>query len=245
MIVLRRNTERRHIRSGNGEMLCTFYSSENPDAFLESFGVIAVLNEYLLPSNESILTELVHGTELITYVHKGSLALEGPENHSGVITAGEFQCMTIVRGYRQRTTNTSRTDLAHFFRLYLRMPSSQSEADRINAQTRFTAAQRRNVLCMVASSDIRQKSLRLKTDVHVYSSILDPGHHIVYELLQGRNVWLHIVYGKVTANKINLSGGDGMGISDDSSLSLTAGEKTELLLVDTIEDNRGSHQKTT
>jgi quercetin 2,3-dioxygenase len=244
MNVLRRNTTRRHIRSGTGEMWCTFYPSEDPDTSIDGFGVIVLLNEYMLPSNDKILTDLVHGTELLTYAYNGALALEGPEGHSGIITAGEFQYMTIFRGNRQRITNTSPTESASVFSLHLHMPPAHSQIDQINVQTRFTKAQRHNVLCTVASPDAGKESLLLKTNAHVYSSILDPGQHVVYELRQGRKVWLHIVYGKVTANKIDLAGGDGMGISGETAISLTARENTELLLIDTIEDYPDSHQKT-
>ena len=244
MNVLRRNTARRHIRIGTGEKWCTFYPSEDTDSSIDGFGVIVLLNEYMLPSNEKILTDLVHGTELVSYAYNGALALEGPEGHSGIITAGEFQYMTILRGHRQRITNTSRTESACVFSLHLRMPSAQSQVDRINVQTRFTKAQRHNVLCAVASPDAGKESLRLMTNAHVYSSILDPGQHVVHELRQRRKVWLHIVHGKVTANKIDLTGGDGMGISDETAISLTARENAELLLIDTIEDTPDAHQKT-
>ena len=245
MNVLRRNTARRHIRSGTGEMWCTFYSSEDTDLSTDGFGGIVLLNEYMLPSNEKILTDLVHGTELVTYASIGALAIEGPEGHSGIITAGEFQYMTIFRGNRQRITNTSRTESACVFSLHLRMPHTPSQIDQVNVQTRFTKAQRHNVLCTVASTDAGKESLLLKTNAHVYSSILDPGQHVVYELRQGRKIWLHILYGKATVNKIDLAGGDGMGISDETAISLTARENAELLLIDTIEDYPDSHQKTT
>ena len=234
MNILRRNAERRHIRSGTSQIWCTFYPLKPASSLDKGFGAISILDEIKLPSNKGLVSSLESEFELITYVHKGALALEGPMWHSGVITAGEFQCMVIGRISSQRATNTSRTDPAHFFRIYLRLPSSRPGGDRDEAPTRFTAAQRRNVLCAVASPDARNASLRIASDAFIYSSILDPGHHIVHELLEGRIAWLHIVYGKVHANDIEFTTGDGMGIADEPSLSITVREKSELLLVDTI-----------
>ena len=243
MIILRRNTERRHIRYGGGDMWRTFFQSEDSDTSINGFGCIALLNEYLLPSNESMLMEAVHDTESLTYVHIGALALEGPERNFGLITAGEFQGKSIVNEQRQRITNTFYSNPAHLYRLCLRMPPLQSGANRINGHKRFTIAQRHNVLFSVAAPDAKKESLSLTSDAYVYSSILDPGHHVVHELLQGRKVWLHIIYGKVTVNKVDLAEGDGIGISDDSSISLTAMENTELLLVDTIDDYNNPHSE--
>ena len=238
MNILRKNTERQHIRSGTGEMWCTFYPSGNPDTAIDDFGCIAILNEYMLPPNGNILSDLTHGTELITYVYNGAVSLEGPEAEAAVITAGGFQYMTVFRGHRQRITNTSHTDPARVLSLHLLIPPAQPDGNRINVQTRFTTAQRHNVLCTVASQDTEKESLCLTTHACVYSSILDPGHHIVYELQQRRKVWLHIINGKVIVNNVDLTGGDGIGISDDSSISLTAKENTELLLIDTLENCR-------
>jgi redox-sensitive bicupin YhaK (pirin superfamily) len=171
-------------------------------------------------------------SELITYVHKGTLAFEGLTGHSGVITAGEYQCMVIGRIIGQRVTNTSQTDLAHFFRIYLRLSPSQSIDNCLETPTRFSVAQRRNILCKVASPDVWNGSIRIHSDAHIYSSILDPGQHIVHELLLGRKAWLHIVYGKVRVNEIDLNSGDGMGITDERSISLTVLQDTELILID-------------
>jgi quercetin 2,3-dioxygenase len=234
MNIIRRNAERRHIQSGKCEMWLTFYPQAAPGPPDEGFGAISILNEIKLPSIGGVVSSLTRESELITYVHKGALALESPKGRSGVITAGEFQCMVIGRILAQRLSNAPRTGMAHFFRIYLRLPPSRLGCDYEAAQTRFTAAQRRNILCTVASPDARKASLRIHTDAAVYSSILDPGRHIVHELSQGRKAWLHIVYGRIHANDVELTGGDGMGFADEPSISLTVREDTELLLVDTM-----------
>jgi len=245
MIVLQRNSDRRHIRSGKSDMWLTFYPQENGEVCCESFGAISVLNEYMLPSNEGVSSELIEQTELVTYMHKGALAIEGATSHTGAITAGEFLCMTIIRVNHQDMKNRSHTDLAHFFRIYLSMQPTPLAIDKSDEQFRFTNAQRRNVLCTVVSPDSRMASLNSTTDTCIYSSLLDPGRHIVYALPPDRKAWLHIVYGKVTANDIDLFGGDGMGITSETSLSLTARESSELLLIDTTTESIPIERKET
>jgi redox-sensitive bicupin YhaK (pirin superfamily) len=245
MNVIRRNADRRHIRSGPGEMWLTFYPQEPAGSLGEGFGIISILNESILSANEGVASDLKSETELITYVHKGALALVGPMGHSGVITAGEFQCITIGRTLGQRVTNTSLTDSAHFFRVFLRLLPSQLGTDCMETQSRFTVAQRRNVLCAVATTDVGKTSIRIITDARIYSSILDPGQHMVHELFHGRKAWLHIVHGKVRVNEVDLAQGDGMGITDEPSISLTVQESAELLLVDTISGSSQTHHGAT
>ena len=64
------------------------------------------------------------------------------------------------------------------------------------------------------------------------SSVLDPGHHIVHELIPGRSAWLHVICGEATLDDLILARGDGVGVAVERSVSLTAQESTEVLLVD-------------
>jgi redox-sensitive bicupin YhaK (pirin superfamily) len=234
MLLLRRNGERRNIQSGKSTIWLTFFPQGHADILSEGFGVVSILNEIRLQPGEGAAPEQVGETDLVTYAYKGAVALKNPEGRCIVVTAGEFQCMTIGRVPSHRAMNTSPTDPAHFFRMYLRLLPSQHGLDSTEAPTRFTAAERRNMLCTVASPDGRKASLHIHPDAHVYSSILDSGQHIVYELRQGRRVWLHMIYGEGNVNGANLAQGDGVGIVDERSVSLTALENSEMLMVDTI-----------
>jgi len=241
MNILRRNSDRRHIRSNTSDMWLTFFPEESAGSLNNGFGAMSIFNEIRLPSNEDIVSSLESDSDLVTYVHKGTLALMGPWGRSGIITAGEFQCMTVGRVSGQKVTNTSPTDLALFFRIFFRLSPSSSKDGCVETPTRFTSAQRRNVLCIIASPVTRKVSLYIHTDACIYSSILDPGQHIVHELLPGRMAWIHIVYGRVLINEAELTAGDGMGVIDEPSVSLTARENSELLLVDTTADTGRNH----
>ena len=111
-------------------------------------------------------------------------------------------------------------------------PGKDAGPDYAHEHKRFTAAQLHNVLCVVAPLDGRKGSLRIHQDALIYSSVLDPGHHIIHELLPGRSAWLHVICGEAILPDIILSQGDGVGITLEPSVSLTAQENTEILLVD-------------
>ena len=82
------------------------------------------------------------------------------------------------------------------------------------------------------SPDRRKGSLRILQDALVFSSVLDPGHHLIHELLPERSAWLHVICGEATLQDFILTQGDGVGVTIEPSVSLTAQEKTEILLVD-------------
>jgi redox-sensitive bicupin YhaK (pirin superfamily) len=243
MITLCRATERRLVQRGKQDTWLTFFPQDRPGPLAVDFGFMTIFNEMRLPPNGGTApyshdeVENSHDeAEIITYVHKGALAQEDSSGSSGVIHAGEFQYMTTGRGVRHKERNASQNDWAHIFRIALHpsiaLRPSEVGLDCAYEQKRFTAAQRRNLLCVVASRDGRRGSLRFRQDVLIYSSILDPGHHLFHELLLGRSAWLHVLYGEAMLNEIILTRGDGVGVTIEPSVSLIVQEKTEILLVD-------------
>lgn len=227
MIALYRDRDRRHIRRGKQDTWHMFFPL---GPFADGFGALVVFDEMRLPPGESTEPHCGDEAEMVTYIYRGALSQEDSAGNSGVICAGEFQCMSTGHRIRHKETNASRFDWAHVFRIWLR--PWEVGLDRAHEQKRFTVAQRHNVLCVVASPDGRKGSLSIRQDALICSSILDPGHHLVHELLPGRSAWLHILDGEATLNDIVLTHGDGVGVTNEPSVSLTVRDNTELLFVD-------------
>lgn len=230
MITLRRNNERRHVQRGKQDTWLTFYSNGHADPVGDSFGKLAAFNEILLQPREMAPQVTGTGAEIVTYVYRGVLAQEDSNGNSGVVHSGEFQYMTIGRGIRHKETNPSPTDRAHVFRISLR--PAEAGLDSAHEQMRFPVALRHNLLCVIASRDGRKNSLKILQDALIYSSILDPGHHLMHELLPGRSAWLHVISGETALQEIILTQGDGVGVTIEPSVSVTAQESSEILLVD-------------
>ena len=230
MITLRRNTSRRHLRPGNHDIWFTFQPKERLDQPADKFGALAGLEEMRFPPGAVAERRPREETEIITYVYKGSLAQEDSTGRSGVVRAGEFQRMIVGGGIRHREKNASRAERAHVFRISLH--PSEAGLGSAHEQKRFAAAQRHNLLCVVASPDGRKGSLRIVQDTLVFSSVLDPGHHLIHELEPERSAWLHVICGEATLQDLILTEGYGVGVTIEPSVSFTAQEHTEVLLVD-------------
>lgn len=230
MITLRRAMERHHVRRRKQEVWLTFFPQDRTDPLADGFGALETLDESCLPPDASIAPHPRHEAEIVTYVLKGSLAQGDSNGRSGVINAGEFQRMITGRSVRRSERNASQTDWAHVFRMSLR--PRESGLDCTHEQKLFSVAERRGVLCVVASPDGRKGSLHIHEDALIYSGILDVGQHLIHELSQGRIAWLHVVRGEVTLGDLVLATGDGVGITAELAVSFTAREATEALLVD-------------
>lgn len=230
MITLRRDAERRHDRHGKHEVWHTFAPESRPDVQADGFGALRTLDEERFSPGARGERRAHRDTEIVTYVREGALAHEDSAGRSGVLQAGEFQRVTPGRFIRHSETNASRTFPAHVFQIGLTPSATGLEAG--DEQRRFSAAERRGGLCVVASPDGRRGSLHLHQDALIHSALLEPGQHVVHELAPGRRAWLQLVQGEVTLGELALTAGDGAGVTDERAVSFTAHEDTSILLVD-------------
>ena len=230
MIMLLRHSQRRHVRRGKQEIWSSVWAKDHPAPFTRDFGCLVAFDELRLAPGNSTELHADNEAEVISYVYKGALSQQDTAGNSGVVNAGEFQRMSTGRLIRHRETCLSGSGRVHLFRISLR--PSVVGIDRGQEQKRFTAAQRRNLLCVVASPDGRKGSLPVHQDALVCSSVVEPGHHLVHELEPGRCAWLHMVCGEAVLNDLVLTRGDGFGVADEPSISITAQDDAEILLVD-------------
>jgi redox-sensitive bicupin YhaK (pirin superfamily) len=230
MITLRRTAERRHDRRRRQEVWLTFHPQGPLDSLGAGFGPLQALNEERWSPGAGVPSHLVRDAEVITFVREGELEYQDSVGGSGVIRAGEFHRLTAGRGLRLTERNPSLLDWAHVFQIWLH--PSEAGLEPGQEQRRFSAAERRGVLRVVASPGGRRGSLCLHQDAHLYSTLLDPGQHVIHEIAHGHRVWLHMVQGEAALNELLLTRGDGAGITDERAVSLTAREGTELLLLD-------------
>jgi quercetin 2,3-dioxygenase len=232
MVTLRRASERSHQWRSDREAWLTFHAHDLAagDPIARGFESLEHLDERLLGAGASVPRQRRGEAEIVTYVREGALAYEDSSGRSGVVQAGEFQLMTAGRGVRHSETNASTTERAHAFTMWFR--PAQAELVPCYGLVRFSAAERRGTLCVVASPDGRRGSLRIHQDVRVYSAILDHGQHVIHELAGGRVAWIHLVEGEASLGDIVLAAGDGAGVTAERSVALTARAQTEVLLID-------------
>lgn len=230
MITLRKAGLRQREQRSRQVVWRTFDPRDRGDPLAHGFGPLESLSENLLPPNARASRQLCHNVEIVTYVRQGALEYEDSEGHSGTIQAGEFQRMTTTKTVRRSEKNASRTRWAHVFRVWLR---PEREGLKAGYETkRFTVAERKGLLRVIASLDTRRNSLQLHEEASLYSALLDPGQHVIHELSPGRAAWLHLVNGQAALGDLLLNPGDGAGIRNESAVSLTAREETEIMLLD-------------
>lgn len=229
MLTLRRSDQRHDGRRGEQAVWLTFCAPAAGAPSSDGFGHLELLNEVRLPPSGTLRAHPQRLIETITYVLDGALVYDDSLGRSGVLQAGEFRRTTAARGVRFRDTNPSPTNWTHLFQVGLR---SGGELPPAEEQKRFSAAERRKGLRLIAAVDARSGALRIREDALVYSALLRAGQHLVHDLHSGRRAWLHVVSGEVALGDLILSRGDGVGLTAERSVSFTANQETEVLLID-------------
>jgi len=229
MITVREGASRQLHRHHGRDVWQTF----SPDGSDDPFGGFAMLqsfSESRLPPGRRILRHPHRGTEMLTYIREGAVAYTTSLGRAGIIQAGECQRMTAGCGIHHSEANVSRTHRAHLFRITFRPLRLELEPE--HEEKRFTVAERRGRLRVVASPDARNGSLRIHHDALLYSGMLAAGQHLVYELAEARSAWLHVVDGELEMGGFVLRTGDGAGFVAVCAISMTARTQSEVLLLD-------------
>ena len=230
MITLRRAKQRIRTINGGQETLQSF-NAENPfDPAHNGFRSLECLREEWLAPGVELEYHAPRNLEILTYVCRGALTLEEPGGQKIPLEMGECHRSTAKNGTLHRVWNGSRVETARVFQGF--MTPDRSVVQTPGEKKRFSLAERRGVLRLLFSRDGRDSSLRLRQDAGVYSSILDPGQHLVHALASGRGAWIHLVHGRVQIFGQMLEAGDGASFVEELAVSMTAREPSEILLFD-------------
>ena len=230
MIKLQRSTDRRYLRSGSQEVWRTFDQGNVADRVRRGFRALEELNEVKLPPGSEFKLQSDENQESVTYVRKGRLVARHRPRGDEFLGPGCCQHGNPSR-LMISSAGESPSQGAHLFVISM-VPPHREEKDPSCERKHYPFSDRRGILRLIASPEGRAASLRLQQDVHIYSSLLDPGHHVVHELSVGRGAWLHVVAGKVQVVEHTLQAGDGASVDNELALSFTALDASEILLFD-------------
>lgn len=230
MIAVREGGDRRHLRSAGRETWFSVDPHDCREPLHDGFRALVGLVEDRLAPGTGFPTHSHREAELILYLRAGVLGYQNDLGHSGIVRAGEFQHVSAGRGIRHRRFNASPANAAHAFEIRLRPDTLRLAPD--FCQRRFSVAERKGRFCLVGSPQRGESTFRIHQDVWVYSSLPQTGHHLIHPIAPGRVAWLHVVSGRVRLDDREPAAGDDVAVWDEASVSITALEPSELLLLD-------------
>jgi redox-sensitive bicupin YhaK (pirin superfamily) len=169
--------------------------------------------------------------EIITYVREGAITHQDSLGNTGRTAAGDVQVMSAGTGIRHAEYNRE-TVPTRLFQIWI-IPDARGGAPYWDARP-FPKDDRSGVFVTLASGlKGDDGALPIRASARVLGATLKAGQQAEYRLGAGRYAYLVPAAGKVEVNGVVAAAGDGLAITDESVLHVSASEDAELVLVDT------------
>ncbi|HEX8539947.1 MAG TPA: pirin family protein [Cystobacter sp.] len=229
MIIVRNSEARGHANHGWLDSHHTFSFGDYYDPSAMGFRSLRIINEDRVAPRSGFGAHPHRDMEIITYVLDGQLEHRDSLGSVGVLRAGEMQRMTAGTGVRHSEMNNSDQEV-HFLQIWI-LPERKGLTPGYE-QKEFPLAERQGKFRLVVSPEGQDGSLKVHQDLRLYSTVLGQGEKTEYTLAPGRHAWLQVARGAGTLNGVALKAGDGVAVSEESRLELSATEPLEALLFD-------------
>ena len=179
--------------------------------------------------------------EILTYVRRGAVTHEDSLGNRSTVPAGDVQAMSAGSGIRHAEFNLTGETTA-LYQIWLR-PRSTGGVPSWRTR-RFPRSERTGRLTVLASGyadDVAGgDALPIDADARLLGATLRRGDVIGHALPAGRQAYLVSTTGRADVNGVLFAGRDGGVIRDETLLTVTALDDTEIVLVELEGCVRGS-----
>jgi len=230
MLTVRKAGERGHANHGWLDTWHTFSFADYYDAREMGFGALRVINDDKVEPGQGFGMHGHRDMEIITYVLEGALEHKDSMGNGSVIRPGDVQRMSAGTGVRHSEFNPSREERVHLLQIWIepRITGVRPSYE----ERQFGTAEKNGQLRLIASPDGREGSVTIHQDAHVYVALLDGNDAVAHRLAPGRRAYVHLARGAVKVNGVELKGGDGAKITEESEIGFSGAKQVELLLFD-------------
>lgn len=194
------------------------------------FRSLKVMNEDRVQPRQGFGTHGHRDMEIVSFVLDGDLEHKDSMGNGSILGPGMFQRMTAGSGIEHSEFNASKTERLHFYQIWI-LPEKNGLDPGYEERT-FTQDEKRNQFRLVASHAGESNSLIIHQDVSIYLSLLEEGKKLKYQFNQGRHAWLQLINGKLKVNDFVLEASDGIAISKETELRISALQSCEFMLFD-------------
>jgi redox-sensitive bicupin YhaK (pirin superfamily) len=168
--------------------------------------------------------------EIVTYVREGAITHQDSLGNKGRTEAGDVQVMSAGTGIRHAEYNLE-TVPTRLFQIWIE--PRQSGGPPAWGAKPFPKADRSGRLVTLASGlEGDAGALPIRADARLLGATLQRGDSVVYALGRRRFGYLVPALGAVEVNGTRIGTRDGAAVADEESVTITALEDAEIVLVD-------------
>ena len=196
-----------------------------------NWGALRVWNDDTIAPNTGFPPHPHNDMEIITYVRTGAITHRDSMGNEGRTEAGDVQVMSAGNGVRHSEWNAEDEDTT-LFQLWI-IPSERGGAPSWGAR-KFPKDERSGQFVALASGFANDDdALPIRTDARVLGATVKAGESVTYTPADpSRHLYLVPATGRVTIEDVEAKARDGVAITRQASVTITALEDSELVLVD-------------
>jgi quercetin 2,3-dioxygenase len=168
--------------------------------------------------------------EIITYVRQGAITHRDNLGNEGRTEAGDVQVMHAGTGITHAEYNKEKIP-TRLFQIWI-MPDRRGVAPGWDTRSFPRDGNGLTVLASGRADDAASDALKLNADAAVLAGTLAEGQATEFQLAPGRAAYLVPVNGAVTVNGVVAQARDGVAITDERLVTITATKATELVVVE-------------
>ena len=166
--------------------------------------------------------------EIVTYVRTGAITHQDSMGNKGRTAAGDVQVMSAGTGVVHAEYNLEDVETT-LFQIWI-------ETDRPGAKPGWGAMpfhkdSRQGRFQLLASGDSADGALSINCDARIFGATLKAGESLDYAADPARHLYL-VPSGRVEVNGVAAGGRDGVAITGEEQVTVTALDEAELVLVD-------------
>ena len=230
MLHLRKADERGPTNLGWLDSRHTFSFGHYYDPRFSGFHDLLVINEDRVAPGAGFPPHPHGDMEILSYVIAGALEHRDSLGNGSVIRPGELQRMSAGTGIRHSEHNASKTEPVHFLQIWITPERNGIEPS--YEQKRLPPPDGTSRLDLIGSRDGRGGSVTIHQDVDLYRATVRAGDTLSLDIRDGRAAWVQAVAGRATVSGISVSQGDGLALTSEDQVRVTAEADAELLIFD-------------
>lgn len=194
------------------------------------WGALRVWNDDVIAPKSGFPPHGHQDMEIITYVRSGAISHRDSLGNEGRTEAGDVQVMSAGTGIQHSEFNLE-DETCTLFQIWI-MPDRGGHPPSWGARP-FPKDNRAGKFVTLASGlPGDEDALRINTSGRVAGAFIKAGETVRYEAAPDRHVYLVPATGKVRIGAVEASARDGVAITGETGIEVTALEDSEVVLVD-------------
>ena len=207
----------------------SFADYYNPERM--HWGQLRVWNDDTIAARSGFPPHPHRDMEIITYVRKGAITHEDNLGNRGRTTAGDVQVMSAGTGIAHSEMNEE-DQSTQIFQIWI-MPDEKGLPPTWGTKP-FPKGERSGSFITLASglANDSEDALTIRANARLVAATLTAGQSAEYHIAPGRKVYLVPASGQIDINGVVAKAGDGVAVSDERLLTVSAQQDSEIVLVD-------------